>query len=135
MSGRNSRWKKVEHGDSAQDSLRDHGAQGSDSQNSYPPAAVGAPCPDRENNRQQANKFRHHAMSVLESNPAHHVRDLVERTEGSRPIGNRQASIIAGDQSSGYDEHKRGRSREYSEAVQPAIVRCENGLQTRLPWF
>ena len=74
-------------------------------------------------------------MSVLESDAAHHMRDLVERTERGWPIGNRETGIVAGDQGSGNDQHKRGGGGKYSEAVQPAIVRCWNGLQTRLPWF
>src|SRR6266478_639136 len=134
MSRRDSRWKKEEHGDSAQNALCDHGAQSGNSQNSYPAAAIGSPCPDCENNGEQTYKFRHHAMAVLESNAAYHVRHLVERTERSRPIGNGETRIVAGDQGSGNDEHKRGRSREYSETVQRTIVPCGNGLQRRLPW-
>jgi hypothetical protein len=85
---------------------------------------IRSPCPDCENNREQAHKLCHHAMGVLESNAAYHVWHLVERAEGSRPIGNGETRIVAGDQSPGNDEHKRGGSRKYSEAVQPAIVRC-----------
>ena len=73
-------------------------------------------------------------MRVLESDAAHHVWHLVKRAEGSRPIGNREPRVVAGDQGSGNDQHKRGRSREYSETVQRTIVRRGNGLQTQLPW-
>ena len=52
MSRRNSRWKKEEHGDSAQDTLCDHGAQSSDSKNSHPVTVIRSPCPDCENNRE-----------------------------------------------------------------------------------
>src|SRR5439155_19002558 len=119
MGGGNSRRKKVEHGDSAQDALRDHGAQSSDSQNSYPATAIGSPCPDRENNREEAYKFRDHAMSVLESNAAYHLRHLVERAKGSWPIGNGETRVVAGDQSSCNDQHKSGGSGEYRETMQP----------------
>jgi hypothetical protein len=61
-------------------------------------------------------------VGVLVLHPADHRRQLVKRTEGSWPIGDRQAGIVAGDQGAGDDQKERGPSENYGEAVVRRIV-------------
>jgi hypothetical protein len=57
----------------------------------------------------------------------------VERSEGSGPVGDGEARIIAGDQRTGNDENKSRARGEDSEAVVRAIVWCGQGLQRFTP--
>jgi hypothetical protein len=45
-------------------------------------------------------------MAVLELDPPDHRRNAVNRSEGGRPIGNGQASVIAGDQRAGDNQQE-----------------------------
>ena len=70
----------------------------------HPAARIGAPGPDREDDAQKSHKLGNHAVGMLKLHAADQMRDLVQRTERSRPIGYGKAGIIAGHQSSGNDE-------------------------------
>jgi hypothetical protein len=61
-------------------------------------------------------------VGVLVLHPADHRRQLVKRTEGSWPIRDRQAGIVAGDQGAGDDQKERGPSENYGKAVVRRIV-------------
>ena len=71
-------------------------------------------------------------MSMFELNPTNQMRNLIQRTKRSRPVGNGQAGIIAGHQGTGDDEHKRNARRKDGEAVMGLVVRYGNDLQKRL---
>jgi hypothetical protein len=68
-------------------------------------------------------------MAMFVSDAAHHARHFVEGTEGGRPVGNRQAGIVAGNKRSGDDEDKSGTSGEDREAMQSAMVRDFDAFQ------
>jgi hypothetical protein len=57
----------------------------------------------------------------------------IEGTEGSWPVGDGQAGIVAGDERTGNDENKSRARGEDSEAMVRAIVRCGEGLQRFTP--
>jgi hypothetical protein len=68
-------------------------------------------------------------MAMFVSDAAHHARHFVEGTEGGRPVGNRQAGIVAGNERSGDDEDKGGAGGEDGEAMQSAMVRDSDTFQ------
>jgi hypothetical protein len=67
------------------------------------------------------------AMFVLHA--ANHARNLVEGTEGGRPVRDRQTGVIAGDQGSGDDQDESGAGGEDGEAMQSAMVRDFDAFQ------
>ena len=71
-------------------------------------------------------------MGVLKLHAADQVRDLVQRTERSGPIGDGKAGIIAGDERTGNDEQKSHRRRKDGKTMVGPVVRYGNGLQKRL---
>jgi hypothetical protein len=62
-------------------------------------------------------------MGVLESHATHEMGNLVERTERSRPIGDREAGVIAGDKRAGNDQQKSRAGSEDSKSMKCAVVR------------
>lgn len=68
-------------------------------------------------------------MCMLELYAADQLRNLVEGSERSRPVRNRQPSVVAGDKCAGNDEKKYPAGKYDRESVQPAIVRCGDGFQ------
>ena len=75
------------------------------------------------------DKLGNHAVGVLELHASDQMRNLVERTERRWPIGDRQASIIAGHECSGNDEQKCHRRRKDGKPVMGPVVRYGSGLQ------
>jgi len=71
-------------------------------------------------------------MGVLELHSANQVWDLVQRAKGSGPVGNRQPSIIACDQSASDDEQKCPTCQETSKPVEGPVVRCDDTFQKLL---
>jgi hypothetical protein len=69
-------------------------------------------------------------MGVLELYAAHQSWNFVERSEGSRPVWNREPGIVAGDQRAGDDEKEGPAGKNDSKAVESAIVRGCDGFQT-----
>ena len=131
--GRGDRRRQIEeHRDPAQNSLRDDQAQRGQAEIFHPAARIGAPGPDREDDAEKSHKLGNHAMGVLKFYAADQMRDLVERTERSRPIGDGEAGIIAGHQRAGNDEKKGHHRRKDGEAMVGPVVRHGNGLQKRL---
>jgi len=47
---------------------------------------------------QQTNAFGNHAVGMLELHASNHRRNFVDRSEGGRPVGNRETCIFAGDE-------------------------------------
>ncbi len=72
-------------------------------------------------------------MAMLVLHASNHTRHFVERTEGSRPVGNGQARAIAGNQGSGNNQYKRGAGGEEGEAMQPAMIRDFDAFQDSPP--
>lgn len=71
-------------------------------------------------------------MGMFELHPTHQVRNFVERAEGRGPIGDGQASIIAGHQGPGNDQKEcrtRGADRE---VVERGVVWFPDSLQKAL---
>ena len=82
--------------------------------------------------RQKSHKLGNHAVGVLELHAPDQVRDFVQRTKRSRPIGDGKAGIIAGHQRPGNDQQKGHARREDGKAMMGPVVRYGNGLQKRL---
>lgn len=112
--------------------MRDHGRERCQTQKLQPAAFFNSPGPNGENDSEESDEFRDHAMAMFVLHAAHHARHLVEGTEGGRPVGNGQAGVIAGDERSGNDEDKRGASGEDGEAVQSAMVGQFDAFQNSL---
>jgi len=72
-------------------------------------------------------------MPMFKPNPAYHVGHLIDRTEGGRPIRDRQTGVVAGDKSSSNDENKSSAGGKNSEAVMRPIVWCGEKLQMKAP--
>ncbi len=109
---RNRPWQVKQHRQPAQNALSDHRRQRDPSQCFHPPALFHALRPHRHHDDQQADELGEHAMAVLIFHPAYHRRNLVQRTERSRPVRHRQTSIVAGDQGAEHDQHQRRARRE-----------------------
>ena len=110
-------------------------AQRGDAQIFHPAARVGTPGPDREDDAQKSDELGDHAVGVLELHAADQMRNLVQRTERSRPVGDGQAGIIAGHQRPGNDEKKSHARHKDGKPMMGAVVRYGNGLQKRLLGF
>jgi hypothetical protein len=112
--------------------LNNYGCERGQAKKPQPAAFFHSPGPSGEDNGEQSDEFRDHAMAMFVSHAAHHARHFVEGTEGGRPVGNGQAGVIAGDERSGNDEDKRGASGEDGEAVQSAMVGQFDAFQNSL---
>jgi hypothetical protein len=73
-------------------------------------------------------------MAPLVADAADEVRNFDEITEGCGPVGNGEAGVVAGDESSGGDDDEGGAGREYREGVVSGIVFCRDGFQGGTPW-
>ena len=71
-------------------------------------------------------------MGVLEPHAADQMRNLVQRTERSGPIGDGKAGIVAGHQRPGNDEQKSHRRRKDGKPVMGLVVRYGDSLQKQL---
>ena len=60
-------------------------------------------------------------MSVLEEDPAHHRRNLINRPKRSRPIRNRKPGIFTGDKGSGDEENKDAAGENHGKAVETTM--------------
>src|SRR6185437_4680010 len=69
--------QEVKDGKSAKYALCNHGADGRQAEIAHPPSFLNPKSGDTEEDRQQANELRDHAMSVLKLHAAHHGRNLV----------------------------------------------------------
>ena len=134
MGRRNGRREKEKNGEAAQNPLCNNRGEGTPAENPHPATLFGAPCPDREDDRQEASDLGDHAMGVLELHSANKLGDLVERAERSWPVGHGQSGVVAGDESSGDDQEKGPAGENDSKAVEAAII-CGigDGVQSRAP--
>lgn len=73
-------------------------------------------------------------MGVLEFHATDKFRNLVPGAERGRPVGNGEASVVAGDEGAGDDQEKRPTGQDYGEAVKPGIVIGGDGFQSDAPW-
>jgi hypothetical protein len=73
-------------------------------------------------------------MGMLEFHAANELGNLVPGTERCRPVGNREAGIVAGNQSTGNDQEKSPAGENDGEAVKPGIVVGCDGFQSSAPW-
>src|SRR5208283_1480057 len=124
--------QKIQHRDAAEDPLADDGGQRNPAQDAHPLAGFDALRPNRHDDNQQADELSDHAMGVLVLHPVDHRRKLVQRTEGSRPIGNREAGILARDESAGDDQEKRGPGKKDGKAMVCLVIRNSSRRQNKL---
>ena len=122
---------KQEHCKPAENCLRNHCAESGNAQPLHPTATVCEPCPSGNGNRQHDDGASNGAMAPFVFDSTVERRN-VERTEGSWPVGNGEAGIVAGDERTGNDENKSRARREDSKAMVRAIVRCGEGFQIQL---
>jgi len=120
VGGRNRGRQKEFYGDAAENTLSHDKRQGGPSQIPHPGTRFPAPRPDGENDGENADESGDHAMAVLVHDSADHGRP--QRTVGKRPIGDGQASVIAGDEGARDQQQKCASGREDGEAVKSAIA-------------
>src|SRR5579864_2243637 len=121
----------VKNRESAQYALNDHSGEGGEAKFSNPRALVGAPGPDRDDDREETDELRDHAVRVLESHTADHSRNLVNRTERRRPVRNRKARVITGDEGARDQQQKSYTRLEHGKALLRPVIRCDGVLQKR----
>ncbi len=110
-----------QHGDAAQYRLRQHRHYGRKAHPSNPAPRVLAPNPYGQNNGEDANRSRNHAVAVLKLYPSHHARHA-EGAEGRGPVGNRKAGVVAGHQRAGNNQKKRAKRDERRVTMKPRMV-------------
>ena len=113
--------------------MNDDGCDSTDSENPHPAPLFDPPDPDGQDYGQQPGYLSDHAVSVLELHAADEFGDFIERAERSRPVGDGESGVVAGDQGSGDDKEKRPAGEDDGEAVKAAIVSCGDGFQSWAP--
>src|SRR5581483_616418 len=122
----------MKYGDPAQNPLNDDSPKCSDGQTLQPAALIGAPGPEGKDDGAESDQLGNHAMAVFKANTADHAGNLVERSERSWPVRNRESSVVAGHQGPGDDQYQRRSSDEYGEVMQAFVVGKSERLQWRL---
>src|SRR4051812_18335877 len=98
--------QKVQNSKTAQYALRDYGCDCGQTYIAQPLAAINPEGCDAEDDREQSHALGDHAMGMLELYPANHRRNLVNRSKGSRPVGNGQTGVLTGNQRPGDNQEK-----------------------------
>jgi hypothetical protein len=114
---------------SAKNALRNHYGQSCEGEDLQPATAFSFPGPQAKNDGQETNEFGDHAMAMFELHTTYHMGHLVDGSESGGPVGDGQAGVVAGDQSSGNDEKESCAGREHGETVMGAVERYSQRFQ------
>lgn len=119
VGGGNGRRQEEFYSDAAENALRDNEAQSGPGKITDPGTRFPAPCPNGENDGENADERGDHAMAVLVHDSADHGRK--KRAVRKRPVGYGEASVVAGDEGSRDQEKKRATRGENGKAMKIAI--------------
>ena len=133
MRGGNRRRLKKQNGEATQNGLRDDRAECAHRQPSHPAASLHQQSPDGDRKRERYQRAGHHAVAPLITYAAHKMRYLHQVAERGWPVGNREASVIAGDQRASRNHDERGAGRKHGEGVMGPVVRYFHGSQSGAP--
>ena len=103
--------RKKQHRDAAEQALQDHGAQRGEAEHAHPSARLGAPDPDRKNDREEADGAGDQPVAMLVEDPAHHVshREREHRPAvAGGPVRNGEPGAGARDKAAGNNQKNRG---------------------------
>ena len=109
------RGKEEFHRQAAENPLRDDGPERDPAQKPDPPPRLAPGEPHREDDRQDPDGRRDHAVAVLVTDAADHRRH--QAAVGERPIGHRQPRLGGGHETTGEDQAERGYGRQNREPV------------------
>jgi hypothetical protein len=135
VGGGDGRRQKVKNGQSAENALRDDGADSAESEVTHPAATIGPPGPYSEDDGEEAGDLGDHAMGVLELDAADEARNFIKRAEGSRPIRHRQAGVIAGNERAGDDQQECPAGKDDGKAMEAGVVRAVLDFQVAGHWM
>ena len=70
-----------------------------------------------------ADKFGDHAVRVLKLYPADHLGNLEQMAKASRPVGDGQTGVVAGDQPAGNDQQESQSGNKHGKAMMSGVIR------------
>src|SRR5262249_39278218 len=121
--------KKIQHRDPAENALSDHDAERDDGKPAQPAPRLANPHPDDHDDREAADRRGDEPMDVLVEN----VRDPHRGRErehappvARRPIRNRQARVVARDETAREDQENRAGRQALCEAAERNTIRHES---------
>ena len=107
-----------QHGDAAENPLRDHGGERQITKLSHPPPRLRAGEPDRQNDDQESHCACDEPVKMLVEDSAHHLADRKRPHEpavGVRPVRHREAGTGAGDEPARENQNSGGSGNDGSE--------------------